>query len=147
MFGLGANPEKQFEGSDDCLYLQRYHLKGLKGGIYPSYRVLNSLLGQERFYDPEVWGPDMVILRAIMILENTKHHPAFVDFVHFVQDGDNYRLGASWPGGIDALLGNSDLLSRASGLAGFVPSYNQERRLEGIRGFQTYRIIKESEHA
>ena len=145
--GLSASAEKQFEGVDDCMYLQRYHKLGYSGGMYSTYRALNSLLGQERFYDPEIWGADMVTLRAIMILENCKHHPLHRELVHFVQSGDALRLGAAYLGGIDALLGNRDLLSRARGLAGFVPSYNQEDRIGGVRNFATYKIIKESENA
>ena len=141
--GLEANAEKQFVGFDDALYLQRYHHISWAGGIYPTYRALNSLMGQERFHDPEVWGEDLVTLRAIMILENCKHHPLHTDIVRFVQSGDRLRLGAAYPGGIDALLGKPGLLSRARGLAGFVPSYNQENRLGGLKSFRTYQIVKE----
>ena len=142
--GLRANPDKQFEGEDDCLYLQRYHHISKVGGMYPTYRALNSLLGQERYHDPEKWDARMVTLRAIMILENTKHHPLFQEFVAFVQSGDKYRLGASYPGGIQELL-SPGLLSTAAELAGFIPSYNQEGRLGGICEFATYKLIKEGE--
>ena len=84
----------------------------------------------------------MPIMRAIMILENVKHHPLFSQFVRFVQSGDKYRLGADWPGGIDAIVRNSSVLDRARG-AGIVPEYNQERRPSGITHFKTYQLIKE----
>ena len=80
---LDSNPDKAFMGDDDCLYLQKYYKRGIQGGMYPTYRALNSLLGQERFHDEEKWGPDMVTLRAIQILEWTKHHPLFTELVRF----------------------------------------------------------------
>ena len=138
---LDSNPDKTFMGDDDCLYLQRYYKRGMQGGMYPTYRALNSLLGQERFHDEEKWGPEMVTLRAIQILEWCKHHPLFTDLVRFVMDGDRYRLGAAWPGGLDALLRVS--VPKAKSIHNFVPTYNQENRLDGIQSFATYKIIKE----
>ena len=143
--GFEANADKQFVGTDDCLYLQKYyHLEWDRGGMYPTYRALNSLCSQDRFFDPTVWGPEQVVVRSIMILENTADHPLAQEFFDFVQAGDKYRLGASWPGGIDALL-SPTVIQKSESLAGFVPSYNQERRLHGIRQFATYRRIKETE--
>ena len=127
------------------MYLQRYYHRDVKGGMYPTYRALNSLMGQERFFDEDEWGPDMVILRGIMILENAKNSPLFTDLVTFVMDGDKYRLGAAWPGGIDSLLFESNVIQKAESIAGFVPSYNQEDRLRGLRNFETYKFIKENE--
>ena len=146
--GLDANPDKQFIGDQDCLYLQKYyHASWNEGGVgmYPTYRALNSLLGQERFYSDEEWGADMVTLRAIMILENAKGHPLFTRLVQFAMDGDRYRLGARWPGGIDNLLFKNDVIQRAKSLAGFVPVYNKARDVSGIRQFKTYQLIKELE--
>jgi hypothetical protein len=143
--GIEANYEKQFLGLSDALFLQRYYTKDWSDGrvgIYPTYRALNSLLGQERFYDADKWDARMVVLRAIMILENTKHHPAYLDFVRFVADGDSLRLGANYPGGIDALLFSGDVIQRANDIAGFIPSYNQEKRIGGIVNFRTYHTIK-----
>ena len=87
----------------------------------------------------------MVTLRSIMILENAKYSPLFTDLIEFVMDGDDYRLGAAWPGGIDSLLFESDVIQRAESIAGFIPSYNQEDRLRGLRNFETYKFIKENE--
>ena len=94
-FGLEMSEDKQFIGDEDCVYLQRYYHKDVKGGMYPTYRALNSLMGQERFFDEDEWGPDVVILRGIMILENTKNSPLFTDLVTFVMNGDKYRLGVA----------------------------------------------------
>jgi hypothetical protein len=141
--GMDMNPEKQFIGTEDCTYLQRYHhVDWSAGGIYPTYRALSSLMGQERMHSSDEWGPAYSTLRAIMILENCKHHPLFVDFVRFVANGDKYGLGSKWPGGIKRFL-SPDVLRGAAELPGFVPSYNQEDRISGIFTFKTVAIISE----
>lgn len=33
-------------------------------GVYSTFRALGRLLGQERYYDPRKWGPELVTLRA-----------------------------------------------------------------------------------
>ena len=142
--GLKSNADKQFVGYEDCTYLQRYYHPMIDGGAYPLYRALNALLGQERFHSSDRWGPEMVSLRAVMILENAKNHPFYREFVRFVQDGDSYRLGATWPGGIDVMLGPK-AIKQATDIRGFLPSYNQEQNIRGLRNFETYKIIKESE--
>jgi hypothetical protein len=143
-FGLTANIEKQFIGDDDCTYLQRYHHVSQVGGMYPTFRALNSLLGQERFHSEEVWGPDMVILRALMVLENCKHHPLFVDLVKFVMSGDKYGLGSRWPGGMDGYLHRTNVIAKAARVPGFIPSYNQERNVKGLSSFKVVRVIREA---
>lgn len=60
-------------------------------------------MGQERFYDPKVWGPKMVVLRSLSIIENCSEHPLFVDLVKFVIKGDKYKLGLSIPGFIEGI--------------------------------------------
>ena len=146
--GLSANPTKQFVGKQDCLYLQRYHIRGTIGGMYPTYRALNKLMGSERFHSPSVWGPDMVVLRSIMILENVKWHPLWKQLVDFTVAGDErYALGLLWPGGLDSLLFESDVLTRA-GKSGVVGSYSQGSDfITGIRKFRTYEYLKEISEA
>ena len=144
--GFEANPDKQFVGDSDCTYLQRYYTKdhrqnGEIVGIYPTYRALNSLMSQERFYDPDRWGSDMVTLRTLMILENTKYHPLFEEFVLFTAKGDKDELGLR-NGNLDSIISPSTI-SRAKSLPGLVPMYNQERNIGGIREFETYRFLKE----
>lgn len=138
--GQEMNPDKQFIGKEDCVYLQRYHILNGSGGMYPTMRALNSLLGQERFHDSDEWDEAYVTLRAIMILENCKHHPLFEEFVAFVADGDKHGLGSKWPGGIKTML-SSKVIAGAAKIPGLVPSYNQERRLDGIFTFETVAVI------
>ena len=145
-FGLKVSPDKTNISDNDCMYLQRYytrhHLDG-RHGIYPTMRALNSLISQERHFNPKLWGPEMVILRSIMILENCKYHPKFREFVAYVMSGDRYRLGAKLPNGVSDITASQGLLSKAEDIAGFVPSYNQEQRIAGIHRFETVRIIQE----
>ena len=125
--GFEANLDKQFIGSDDCVYLQRYYHRNYERGvvgIYPTFRALNSLMGQERVHDPEKWGIDMVILRSIMILENTKYHPLFREFVSFVRESDRY--------GLDPSRINQETIAKAKSISGLVPQYNQERRIHSF---------------
>ena len=137
--GLEINLDKQFLGTDDCLFLQKYHHVSQIGGIYPTYRALNSLLGQERYYDPELWGPEMVSLRAIMILENCKHHPLFRDFVSFYMSGDRMWKDKGRRH-LERILGSSNVTDAAK-ISGLVPVYNRERRLSRLRSFATVQVI------
>lgn len=139
-FGFESNIDKQFIGVRDCLYLQRYHHLAYNGGVYPTFRALNALLGHERFYS-EGWGPDMVILRSLMILENCKHHPLFIKFVKFAASGDKFKLGLDWPGGMSSFLG-SGVISKAKRVAGLIPSYNQERNVDGLAGFEVVKVLR-----
>lgn len=106
--GQEMNPEKQYAATDNTVFLRRwYHTKfrsnGICRGVYSTYRALGRLMGQERFYDPKVWGPEMVVLRSLSILENCKEHPLFYKLVDFVVKGDKYRLGLDIPGFFDKI--------------------------------------------
>lgn len=106
--GLEMNPDKQYVSKHDCIVLRRWHsmnyrVNGIMVGVYSTFRALGRLLGQERFYDPEVWGPEQVTLRAWSIIENCNHSPYFEDFVRFVMKGDKYRLGLDIPGFFDRI--------------------------------------------
>lgn len=105
--GMEMNPEKQYVSKHDCVVLRRWHSDkyrdkdGIMIGVYATFRALGRLLAQERFYDPEEWGPEQVTLRAWSIIENCNHSPYFEEFVQFVLKGDKYRLGLDLPGFID----------------------------------------------
>jgi hypothetical protein len=144
--GLDTNEEKTRVSPDDCTYLQRYFTSDYgrgRVGIYPTMRALNSLMSQERFFDPDKWGPNMVVLRSLMILENCRYHPLFEDFVRFVASGDTYSLGAALPGGVMGLVTNSKFLDQAEDLAGFVPTYNQRGTIRGLSGFTVVKFVHE----
>lgn len=101
--GLEMNPDKQYSATDHCIYLRRWHHTdyrpdGICRGVYSTYRALGRLMYQERYYDPDKWGPKMVALRQLSILENVKYHPLCDEFAEFCMRGDKYRLGIDIPG-------------------------------------------------
>lgn len=79
-------------------------------GVYSTYRALGKLMGQERYYDPRIWGPSMVVLRYLSILENCKYSPLFKELIDFVRVRDKYHLGIDIPGFFDDI---SSLSSKA----------------------------------
>nr|UAW00922.1 MAG: RNA-dependent RNA polymerase [Porcine picobirnavirus] len=106
--GLEMNESKQYASTHDCVYLRRWHdinyrVDGVCVGVYSTNRALGRLCEQERYYDPEVWGPKMVALRQLSILENCKYHPLKEEFVNWCMKGDKYRLGLDIPGFFDNL--------------------------------------------
>nr|UAW00677.1 MAG: RNA-dependent RNA polymerase [Porcine picobirnavirus] len=104
--GLEMNPDKQYVSKHDCVYLRRWHhqnyrVDGVCVGVYSTARALGRLCMQERFYDPEDWGPKMVALRELSIIENCKNHPLFEEFADFCMKRDKFRLGLDIPGFLD----------------------------------------------
>lgn len=104
--GLDMNPDKQYVSTQDCIYLRRWHhvnyrVDGVCAGVYSTARALGRLCMQERYYDPEDWGPRMVALRQLSILENIKYHPYAEKFVEFCMKRDKFRLGLDIPGFLD----------------------------------------------
>lgn len=101
--GLEMNTDKQYASTQDCVYLRRWHhvsyrIGGKCVGVYSTNRALGRLRYLERYYDPEVWGPKMVALRQLSILENVKYHPLRDQFADFCMKRDKYRLGIDIPG-------------------------------------------------
>lgn len=106
--GQEMNLDKQYVSTHDCTYLRRWHdqdyrMNDICVGVYSTYRALGRLCEQERFYDPEVWGPKMVALRQLSIIENCKYHPLREEFAQYCIKGDKYRLGLDIPGFFDNL--------------------------------------------
>lgn len=104
--GQEMNKSKQYESTHDCTYLRRWHdyeyrEEGICVGVYSTYRALGRLCEQERYYDPEIWGPKMVALRQLSIMENVKYHPLRSQFLRYCIKGDKYRLGLDIPGFLD----------------------------------------------
>lgn len=136
-FGLVMNPDKQMVSKTETVILRRwysvdYRKNGIMIGVYSTFRALGRLLGQERFYDPRKWGPEMVTLRAWSILENCKNHPLIDEFIQFVLKGDKYKLGLLIPGffdRLDSLVKEADAL--ANDFLGYTKGQVQEK--QGIR--------------
>nr|QXV86684.1 MAG: RNA-dependent RNA-polymerase [Picobirnavirus sp.] len=106
--GQEMNESKQYASTQDCVYLRRWHhtkyrINGKCAGVYSTMRALGRLRYLERFQDPKYWGPKMVALRQLSILENVKFHPLKEQFAQFCMKRDKFRLGLDIPGFLDSL--------------------------------------------
>lgn len=143
--GMEMNPEKQYVSKHDCVVLRRWHSdnyrdeKGCMVGVYSTFRALGRLLAQERFYDPEEWGPEQVTLRAWSILENCNHSPYFEEFVQFCMRGDKYRLGLDLPGFMSRV---SDIAEKSTELLPDFMGYTKSQQKEvGITSWRIYKYL------
>jgi hypothetical protein len=141
--GLTINDDKtdRFTGHE-AVYLQRYYhpkyagTEGGLGGVYSIARALNRIKYLERwsFDKRDISGSDFFALRTIMILENCKHHPYYIDLVKFAHRHDEFGLNYSYQG----LKAYSNLLE-SKVRAGVINQYGEK---SGIESFQTVKILK-----
>lgn len=146
--GQEMNASKQYVSTHDCIYLRRWHHKdyrvdGVCAGVYSTYRALGRLCEQERFYDPELWGPKMVALRQLSILENCKYHPLRDKFADYCMKGDKYRLGLDIPGFLD----NIEAIAQESielmpDFLGYTKSLGSDKRAYGISDWWIINYLK-----
>jgi hypothetical protein len=143
-FKLNVNDDKSDTNKDYCLFLQKYYSyyyldKGIVGGIYPTYRALNRLVYPERFIDfkEDLSGKDYFAIRTLSILENSKNHPLFRDFVEYVMSLDKYSLIPSDQG----IAGYVRLRAKQDG-----EDINFSRHSYGnstsIKDFASYKLVK-----
>lgn len=143
--GQDMNPSKQSVDKHSAVYLRRYFHdsyrdgEGIMLGVYSTFRALGRLLYQERYYDPEVWSKEMVILRALSILENCANSPIFTQFVDFVEKGDKYRLGIGIPGFLDSL---SIEAKKANEMIPDFLGYTKTLQGDGALGIENWRVVK-----
>lgn len=133
--GQEMNVDKQYASKHDCTYLRRWHhtdyrIDGICVGVYSTYRALGRLAEQERYYDPEIWGPKMVALRQLSILENVKYHPLREKFVDYCMKGDKYRLGIDIPGFFDDI---EAIAKEATEIMPDFLGYTKSLQLEGAK--------------
>lgn len=143
--GQEMNIDKQHVSSDDCVYLRRWHgvnyrVKGRCVGVYSTYRALGRLCGQERYYDPDVWGPKAVVLRYLSIIENCKYHPLREEFADFCMKRDKYRLGLDIPGFLE------NIVHEAQKIIDYLPDflgYTKSQMCEdgGVSGISSWWIV------
>jgi hypothetical protein len=142
--GLMLNESKSdvFD-SPEAIYLQRYYnpiyqsRSGGLGGVYSIYRAMLRIKYLERWTDFDkmgISGADFFSLRTIMILENCKHHPCFVELVRYVQSLDKYGLQYSRSG--SAAYSRSMESKARAGLFG------SDTFKEGINSFETVKLLK-----
>lgn len=142
--GQEMNADKQYESTLDCTYLRRWHHNdyredGVCVGVYATYRALGRLCEQERFYDPEVWGPKMVALRQLSIIENCKYHPLREEFAQFCMKGDKFRLGLDIPGFFDNL---EKYAQESIDLMPDFLGYVRGQQMHGSTGINDWWIVK-----
>lgn len=148
--GLEMNKDKQYASTHDCVYLRRWHDKdyrvdGVCVGVYSTNRALGRLCEQERYYDPEDWGPKMVALRQLSILENCKYQPLKEEFADFCMKGDKYRLGLDIPGGLDGLAKLAEKVTEyMPDFLGYTRSLQRDGnpRNDGIRNWWIFNYLK-----
>ena len=146
--GLEMNADKQYASKQDCTYLRRWHhrdfrVNGVCVGVYATCRALGRLCEQERYYDPEIWGPKMVALRQLSILENVKYHPLRDEFAEFCIKRDKYRLGIDIPG----FLANIESEARKAmdlmpDFLGYTKSQQRESAEKGISDWWIVKYLK-----
>lgn len=145
--GQEMNETKQYISKHDCVVLRRWHsdsyrVDGIMVGVYSTFRALGRLLAQERFYDPEEWGPEQVTLRAWSIIENCNKSPVFEQFVDFVIKGDKYRLGLDIPGfmeNINKIVNKS--IENLPDFLGYTKTQQKEDAAKGIREWRIYKYL------
>lgn len=146
--GQEMNLTKQYESAQDCTYLRRWHhrnyrIDGVCVGVYSTYRALGRLCEQERFYDPEVWGPKMVALRQLSILENCKYHPLRDKFVMYCMKGDKFRLGLDIPGFFDNLEHFAkESIDLMPDFLGYTRSLQRDSTSTGINNWWVVKYLK-----
>lgn len=148
--GMEMNPSKQYVSKHDCVVLRRWHSdtyrqNGIMVGVYSTFRALGRLLAQERFYDPESWGPKQVTLRAWSILENCNNSPYFEEFVQFCMKGDKFRLGLDIEGFIDnidrVVQESLDQLPDFLGYTKTLQSNDGDLHSVGVKGWRIYQYL------
>jgi len=146
--GLKINEDKSDVSRDYCTYLQfLYHPdyrlpNGIIGGIYSTYRALNRIVHMESFDDiskEDISGAEYFAIRTISILENCKHHPLFKELVKYVWSLDKYKLKTS-DLGIRKFV---ELKRMKEGKDVRFSNYTYGDDIEGIKSFETFKILKE----
>lgn len=144
--GLDMNKDKQYASTNDCTYLRRWHSinyrrDGVCVGVYSTYRALNRLARQERFYDADKWSKELVTLRYLSIIENCKFHPLFKEFVEFCMKRDKYKLGLLIPGFYTKLedLGKESM-DVLPDFLGYVQS--TQLKTKGISQWEVVKLVK-----
>lgn len=148
--GQEMNAQKQHVDKHSAIYLRRYFHDSYRGkdgimlGIYPTYRALGRLLGQERYIPFEPGSGDYaryVELRALSIIENCNAHPKFHEFVKFCMKGDKYALGLKLPGFLDSLGKEVKKAMEAdSDILGFSKTFRAEYK--GINDWKVVQFLK-----
>lgn len=142
--GQIVKAEKTTNYPDKVKTLQRLFQRGyrrpdgLLRGVYSTVRALNSSVYPEKFHKASLWSSDMFCARQFMILENCVDHPLFEDFVKFICNGhkDLVPFACKSEAELNKIMRETKLLP------GLNPTYNQERRDQGLSAFESIRIAR-----
>ena len=146
--GLEMNDSKQYASTQDCTYLRRWHHKdyrvnGICAGVYSTHRALGRLRYLERYQDPEFWGPKMVALRQLSIIENVKYHPLRDQFADFCMERDKYRLGIDIPGFLDNLEAEAqEAIDHMPDFLGYTKTLQSGGSAQGISQWWIVKYLK-----
>nr|ANS53886.1 RNA-dependent RNA polymerase [Picobirnavirus wolf/PRT/1109/2015] len=146
--GQEMNLDKQYASTQDCTYLRRWHHKdyrinGVCVGVYSTFRALGRLRYLERYYDPSMWGPTMVALRQLSIIENVKYHPLREEFAEFCMKRDKYRLGINLPGFLDNIESVSkEAIEYMPDFLGYTKSLQSDAGGIGIKNWWIVNYLK-----
>lgn len=146
--GLEMNKSKQYASTQDLVYLRRWHHinyreNGVCVGVYSTNRALGRLRYLERYMDPEYWGPKMVALRQLSILENVKYHPLKEQFVEFCMKRDKYRLGIDIPDFLDNIEKEAkEAIDHMPDFMGYTKTLQSEGKDVGIQNWWIVNYLK-----
>lgn len=146
--GLPGNPEKQEVSMTKTGFLQRFccsDWNGLDGktraaGVYSLVRNVTSEVYPERYHNDKHWDKHMFALRCIMIAENCNQHPLFQWYVKDFLAKANANI-LEFARESDSKI--QEYEKQAKNIAGFVPTYNQEKQDQSILEFSTLKLLRE----
>jgi hypothetical protein len=144
--GMTVNKEKSLVSDNHSIFLQKlFHpdinVNGQIKGVYPINRGFNRLCNLERYVTFKLdglSGEDYFAIRDLSIIENSKYHPAFREYVLWWANKSKYPSLPSDEG----IRKYVERLSNFSGTEGIlVNQYGDDIR--GIKTWRSYQIIKE----
>uniref|UniRef100_A0A2V0RBI0 RdRp n=1 Tax=viral metagenome TaxID=1070528 RepID=A0A2V0RBI0_9ZZZZ len=144
--GMIVNKEKSLTSDRYSIFLQKlFHpdinVNGQIKGVYPINRGFNRLCNMERYDNFKldgISGADYFAIRDLSIMENSKYHPAFREYVLWWASKSKYP-------GIPSDKGIRDYVERISDFNGtegiLVNQYGDNIR--GIKTWKSYQILSE----
>lgn len=147
--GLPGNAEKQdgIEDPETSAFLQRKMWTNYNGpddkvvaaGVYSLVRNVTSQVYPERYFNAVEWDKYAFAIRVIMIAENCVQHPIFEWYVKdFIANANENILEFVSKSSNEM----ESIFHEKKNIAGFIPSYNQEKQDMGISSFETVKMLK-----
>lgn len=143
-WGYTTNEDKTGVSDISAIFLQHlYHpeltVDGQIKGVYPISRGYNRLTHQETFDNftkDEIKGEEFYSIRSLSILECSKYHPAFVEFVTWWLSLEKYSLLPT----DDAIAKYVSRLENSDGSVGLLKNqYGDDIR--GIKSWESFKLV------